>query len=174
MIRRLVVAGCLTGAIAAMPRVAGSQGRELAASDSAGGQSACLVLNGIRIGATWGDSTGPGTPAADTGRGFRLDGRTTLDTVLTFDVAERRWMRSSLLAYVAGGVSGTTRAAAPGAPAASGPRSGWHACVGATLAMQRPTIVLRGVRGQLHFKVDLTPLTRIPGSTLGDSIRRTQ
>jgi hypothetical protein len=128
---------------------------------------ACLVLNGIRIGADWGDSVGTGARTDTSRGGFRLGGSALLDTTLTFDVANRTWSRSSLTAYVAGGVSGRTRDAA----AAPDPRSSWHACVGITLAMQQPTLVMRGVHGQMHLKIDLTPLTRIPGATLGDSSR---
>lgn len=149
--------------------VAGSQA-PTAATDSV--SSACLVLNGIRIGADWGDSGSTTAARRDTAnrRGsFRLGGGATLDTTLTFDVAERTWTRSSLTAYVAGGVSGRVRSATN----ATDPRSSWHTCVGITLSMQQPRLVMRGVRGQLHLKVDLTPLTRIPGATL-DSSRQNQ
>jgi len=161
--RRARLAACLT--ILAAPL--GAQ----TASAPADSGSACLVLNGIRIGADWGDSTGTSATRGDTrnraGR-FRLAG-TTIDTTFTFDVAERRWSRSSMTAYVAGGVSGRSRSAAN----AADPRAVWHACAGITLGMQQPTLVLRGVRGQLHLKVDLTPLTRLPGATL-DSLRQNQ
>jgi len=139
------------------------------ATDS--GSTACLVLNGIRIGADWGDSAGTSGMSRDTsnrsGR-FRVGG-TTIDTTFTFDVAERTWSRPSMTAYVAAGVSGRARNAA----SAGYPRAGWHACAGITLGMQQPTLVMRGVRGQLHLKVDLTPLTRLPGATL-DSLRQNQ
>ena len=133
--------------------------RVAAASDSTA--SDCLTLNGIRIGADWGDST--------TGRGgFRLGGGTTLDTTFTFNVTERSWSRPSLTAFLAGGVSGRTRDAS-----VADPRSRWHTCVGITLAMQKPTLVMRGVHGQAHFKIDLTALSRIPGATI-DSSRQNQ
>jgi hypothetical protein len=32
---------------------------------------------------------------------------------------------------------------------------------------------MRGVHGQLHLKIDLTPLTRLPGATF-DSLRQNQ
>ena len=113
----------------------------------------CAVLNGIRIAANWGDST-------DARNRARLaDNRIMIDTTLRFDVAERRWTRPSLDAMIAAGASGN--ASAP-----------WRACVGLTLAMQQPTIVLRGVRGEMHLKVDLTALSRIPGSGLSDSSRQ--
>src|SRR5205085_8415633 len=100
----------------------------LAAGDSTA--EPCQVLNGIRIGADWGDSAGTNTRSDSTGGrgGFRLGtAGATLDTTLTFDVAERSWSRASLTAYVAGGVSGRTRNASTGAG------SRWHACVGVTL-----------------------------------------
>lgn len=162
--KRAALSACLTMLAAPL----GAQGT-LASTDS--GSAACVVLNGIRIGADWGDSTGTSGARRDSsnraGR-FRLGG-TTLDTSFTFDVAERSWTRSSLTAYVAGGVSGRARSAA----SAADPRAGWHACVGITVGMQQPTLVLRGVHGQLHLKVDLTPLTRLPGATL-DSLRQNQ
>lgn len=152
---------CLTSAVVPL----GAQTART--TDSTAG--ACVVLNGIRIGADWGDSATTGArPDSSRRGGFRLGGTTTLDTTLTFDVTNRTWSRSSLTAYVAGGVSGRTRSAS----AANDPRSGWHACVGITLAMQQPTLVMRGVHGQMHLKIDLTPLTRLPGATLGDSSRQ--
>lgn len=146
----------------------GAQTR-IAATDST--SMTCLVLNGIRIGADWGDSTGAAAGTRrDTNRAgrFRVGG-STIDTTFTFDVAERSWSRSSMTAYVAAGVSGRTRAMA----GAGDPRAGWHACAGITLGMQQPTLLMRGVRGQMHLKVDLTPLTRLPGATL-DSLRQNQ
>ena len=126
----------------------------LRAQDSTGAlPRGCAVLNGIRIAANWGDS-------ADARNRARLaDGRIMIDTTLRFDVTERRWSKPSLDAMVAAGASG--RASAP-----------WRACVGLTLAMQQPTIVLRGVHGQMRLKVDLTALSRIPGSGLSDSSRQ--
>ena len=120
----------------------------------------CAVLNGIRISASWGDSTGAGRRADTARTRFLVDGRTTIDTTLTFNVADRQWSRPSLDAMVAAGASSR---------ASSAP---WRACVGITVGMQQPTIALRGVRGQLHLKVDLTSLARIPGSGLSDSSRQ--
>lgn len=162
--KRAALSACLTMLAAPL----GAQ-TTTAAADS--GSTACLVLNGIRIGADWGDSPGASGARRDSSNraGHFQVGGTTLDTTFTFDVAERSWSRASLTAYVAGGVSGRTRNAA----SAGDPRAGWHACAGVTLSMQQPTLVLRGVRGQLHLKVDLTPLTRLPGATL-DSLRQNQ
>lgn len=162
----VVIVGCLT---ICATRLAGQT--PVASSDTS--RNACLVLNGIRIGADWGDSTTTGTSARRDSAGrrgsFRLGGGATLDTTLNFDVTERQWSRPSLTAYVAGGVSGHSRTATT----LNDPRTSWHACVGITLGMQQPTLVMRGVHGQMHLKVDLTPLTRIPGATL-DSSRQNQ
>lgn len=163
MRRRHAVLAVLCLTVATLPARAQTA---TAPPDSA--SPACIVLNGIRIAADWGDSAGSAARPDSSRGGFRLRGGATLDTTLTFDVTNRTWSRSSLTAYVAGGVSGRTR----NATAASDPRSGWHACVGITLAMQQPTLVMRGVHGQMHLKIDLTPLTRIPGATLGDSSRQ--
>jgi hypothetical protein len=161
--KRFGIAACLTMLAAPLGAQTGVP------ADSA--SNACLVLNGIRIGADWGDSSGVSAARRDTRNRagqFRLGG-TTIDTTFTFDVAERSWSRPSMTAYVAGGVSGRSRNAA----SATNPGAGWHACAGITLGMQQPTLVMRGVRGQVHLKVDLTPLTRLPGATL-DSLRQNQ
>jgi hypothetical protein len=161
--RRASIALCLT--VYALP-LAG-QTRTVSADSSA---NPCVVLNGIRLGADWGDSGAAGARSDTSRRGsFRLGGGATIDTTLTFDVTDRTWSRQSLMAYVAGGVSGHTRSAT----SSMDPRSSWHACVGIILGMQQPTLVMRGVHGQMHLKIDLTPLTRIPGATL-DSSRQNQ
>ena len=162
--RRILIVPYLT-------MLAAPLGAQTSSGSTDSASTACLVLNGIRIGADWGDSTNTSGARRDTSNRaghFRVGGAT-LDTTFTFDVAERSWSRSSMTAYVAGGVSGRSRNAA----SAGDPRAGWHACAGITLGMQQPTLVLRGVRGQLHLKVDLTPLTRLPGATL-DSLRQNQ
>jgi hypothetical protein len=150
--------------------VVGAAGAQVGTTGSDSTNEPCAVLNGIRIAADWGDSTGSGAGS------FRLSGRTTIDTNFVFNVADRQWTRPWLRAYVAGGVSGRTSNATTTAAAVNSrdPRSGWHACVGALLGMDHPTLVMRGVRGQMHLKIDLTPLTRIPGATLGDSSRQNQ
>lgn len=162
--KRLGIVACLTMIAAPLGAQTGPE-----PADSA--SAACLVLDGIRIGADWGDSAGTSGARRDTRNRagqFRLGG-TTIDTTFTFDVAERSWSRPSMTAYVAAGVSGRPRTAA----GATNPRAGWYACAGITLGMQQPTLVMRGVRGQVHLKVDLTPLTRLPGATL-DSLRQNQ
>jgi hypothetical protein len=165
-VKAVILAACLTSV--ATPLIGQTP---IASSDSS--NNGCLVLNGIRIGADWGDSATPGASTRRDSTGgpgsFRLGRGVTLDTTITFDVSERQWSRSWLSAYVAGGVSGHTRSATR----TNDPRTSWHACVGAMLGMQQPRLVMRGVHGQMHLKVDLTPLTRIPGATL-DSSRQNQ
>jgi len=136
----------------------------------------CRVLNGIRIAANWGDSAStPGAQrtADSTRSALRLDSRTTLDTLLTFDVADRTWRRQRLDAEVAAGVSGRLRRSSTSALADS-MAGRWHTCVGIVLGAEQPALTLRGVRGQLHLKVDLTPLRRISTDSGGtrDSTRR--
>ena len=84
--------------------------------------------------------------------------RGAIDTVITLDIADRRWQRDSLSAGVSLGVAGT--AGARHAP--------WHACAGATATLQRITATLHDVRGQIHLKADpaaLAAIGRTPGST---------
>jgi len=96
-----------------------------------------------------------GRPAAvqgvDTERG-------PIDTVITLDIADRTWQRDSLSAGVSLGVAGT--AGARHAP--------WHACAGATATLQRITVTLHDVHGQIHLKADpgaLAAIGRTPDST---------
>ena len=99
------------------------------------------------------DSTGRPTaaPGTDIERG-------PIDTVITLDIADRSWQRDSLSAGVSLGVAGT--AGARHAP--------WHACAGATATLQRITVTLHDVHGQIHLKADpgaLAAIGRTPGST---------
>ncbi|NUQ21430.1 MAG: hypothetical protein HOQ09_10765 [Gemmatimonadaceae bacterium] len=134
--------------------------------------SDCRGFNGIYLHAWWGGSDS--SRATGDSSGFRFDGRRTLDTTLTFDVAERRWTRSSVNAVVLAGASSgkqPARTGTTGAAATDSVGRDWHVCTGATVSGQQPTLLLRGVRGTLRLKVDLTPLTNIRGSGLTDSTR---
>jgi hypothetical protein len=116
------------------------------------------VLNGISISFAGGDTAragAGGAAARDTTRGAvggggaaGADGRTSIDTTFTLAISERRWSQPRFAASLAAGVGDTSRA-------------GWHACTGVTLTMQNVTMILRQVRGQVHFKADLTPLLRV-------------
>jgi len=99
------------------------------------------------------DSTGgpAATPGTDIERG-------PIDTVITLDIADRTWQRDSLSAGVSLGVAGI--AGARHAP--------WHACAGATATLQRITVTLHDVHGQIHLKADpgaLAAVGRTPDST---------
>lgn len=99
------------------------------------------------------DSTGRASaaPGMDINRG-------PIDTVITLNIADRSWQRDSLSAGVSLGVAGT--AGARHAP--------WHACAGATATLQRITVTLHDVHGQIHLKADpgaLAAIGRTPGST---------
>lgn len=134
--------------------------------------SDCRGFNGIYVHTWWGGDDS--SRARGDSSGLRFDGRRTLDTTFTFDVAERRWTRSSVNAVVLAGASSGRQAAqsgTTGAAAADSAGRDWHICTGATVSGQQPTLLLRGVRGTLRLKVDLTPLTNIRGSGLTDSTR---
>jgi hypothetical protein len=97
------------------------------------------------------DSAGRPTQGTDIGR-------SSIDTVITLDIADRSWQRDSLSAGVSLGVAGT--AGARHAP--------WHACAGATATLQRITATLHDVHGQIHLKADpgaLAAIGRTSGST---------
>jgi hypothetical protein len=100
----------------------------------------CPVLGGIRIAVTGVDTAG--MPR------FTLDTRTTLDTTFVLNITERQWRQPLLTASLEAGVGDTTRAR-------------WHACTGVSISMRDVTLTMRDVRGQVHYKVDLTPLRNI-------------
>jgi hypothetical protein len=134
----------------------------------------CRVLNGIRIAANWGDSgtTRAAQRSADSSRSsLHLDTRTMLDTVLIFNVADRTWRRPHLDAEIAAGVSGTLRRSTTSASTDTS-AGRWHTCVGIILGAEQPTLTVHGARGQVHLKVDLTPLRRISADSGRDSTRR--
>ena len=158
----------LRRSIVALPfLLAASLGAQSMSRDSATARAAdCRGFNGIYVDAWWG---GADSGSRGDSSGFRFDGRTRIDTTFTFAVAERRWTRPSVNAVVLAGASssgGTTAASTGG-----GAGREWHVCTGATVSGRQPTLVLRGVRGQLRLKVDLTPLASIRGGALGDSTR---
>ena len=167
VLRAVALSGAMLGFCAGQPL--GAQQRDSTLSD-------CRGFNGIYVDVWWGGTGAVGDTSrtsADSG-GFRFDGRRTVDTTLTFNVAERTWTRPSVTAVVLAGASstGASRAGTGTTAAGSGTaRRGWHVCTGATITGHQPTLVLRGVRGQMHLKVDLTALAGIPGGGLSDSTR---
>jgi hypothetical protein len=111
----------------------------------------CPVLGGIRISVTGIDTAG--APR------FTLDTRTTLDTTFVLDITERRWREPLLTASLEAGIGDTTRAR-------------WHACTGVAISMRDVTLSLHDVHGQVHYKVDLTPLRNIRRLGAGAPPRR--
>ena len=134
---RLVQAllGCIAGTLVATPAARGQQAAAQTVSTRR-----CPVLDGIRIAVT-------GIDTARTPR-FTLDTRTTLDTTFVLNIAERQWQQPLLTASLEAGVGDTTR-------------NRWHACTGVSISMRDVTLMMRDVRGQVHYKVDLTPLRNI-------------
>jgi hypothetical protein len=137
--------------LAAWASGAGAQRVATAGSDLAG--ATCASLRGVRI-AAWSDSSPPASSV-----------RTTIDTVVAFDIAERSWNWSSLHAVVAAGLGSGGRDTA-GAVAQQ-----WHACAGAVLGMERASLLLRGATGRVHLKVDLSSLARLTSTPIV-SVRR--
>jgi hypothetical protein len=136
--------------------------------------SNCRAFNGIYVDAWWGGASDSTRARGDSG-GFRLDGRSRIDTVFDFAVAEKRWTRSSVTAVVVAGVSHSSISNAGGtvvpASASRDASRDWHVCTGATLSGRQPTLLLRGVRGRMRLKVDLSPLTQIRGAGISDTTR---
>ena len=172
MTTRMTVRKCLALAMAAGnvagARVAAAQVTTTPppTATSSRAPDACATLNGIRIAADWGAAP---SVAGISGSGASspklvLDSRTTIDTTIAFDIDDKQWTRPQLVAEVAAGVSGGASAGAFPRPG-TGARGPWHACVGVLVGMRQPTLVLRGVRGQVHLEVDLSPLTGVMGSS---------
>jgi hypothetical protein len=117
----------------------------------AGSAADCPVVGGVRVAVT----------ARDTGRApaaprelARIDRRTAVDTTFTFDVAERRWVLAELAASVAAGLADTARGR-------------WYLCAGGAVGLRRPTLVVRGARGQIRLRASVDALSRAlgPGQT---------
>lgn len=131
----------------------------------------CPTVNGIVV--TVGDSatraeaaTGGTGPAASTPRqgaarpDLRLDSRALIDTTWRFDIAERRWQRPSYSASI--GAGWTSRDLARGmssAPDTAG-RRGLEVCAAVAVGMREPTLVLRGVKGVVRLRADVSALAR--------------
>ena len=102
----------------------------------------CPVVGGIRVSVTSRD-TGRATPREL----VRVDRRTSVDTTFRFDVAERRWSLASLAASAAAGLADTVRGR-------------WYLCAGAAVGLTRPTLVIRGARGEVRLRASLAALSR--------------
>jgi hypothetical protein len=131
------------------------------------GRSNCPAVNGLTVAFSGQDSTSTPTRTSAV-PGLRLDDRTVIDTTWRFDIAERRWTRPYFAASVGAGWSGgglaTGTTPAPGSSA----EKGWFACAGVAIDMRDPTLLLRGVRGQVHLRADVRSLSR-GGTARNDS-----
>lgn len=124
---------------------------------------ACPVENGLFATFSTGDRTG----RRDTSNTLlRFDSRTVIDTTWRFDISERRWTRPSVVASVGAGWTGNADRA--GTTTAPDTRA-WSACASAAVGMRDPTIVLRGARGLVRLRADLTSLSQVRGGVRADS-----
>ena len=148
-------------------------------SDSA--SVGCPVVSGLVATVTTNESPDSGVARAprDTTAAraplLQLDARHVIDTTWRFNIADRRWTRSYFAASVgagwADGFGSGTAAGTTTAPDSAG-RAGshrWSACVGASIGMRDPTLVLHGARGVVHLRADVRPLARAgqAGDTTG-------
>ena len=121
-------------------------------------QSVCPAANGLGFTVWAGDSAS----GRDSGRALlRVGQREIIDTVWRFDIAERRWSRPAFFATVgAGWSSAPTTTGMTSAPESTRGSRAWHACAGVSIGMREPTLVLRGARGQVHLRADVSALSR--------------
>lgn len=103
----------------------------------------CPMVGGISATVTVRDSAN--TPSRDI---VRVDRNTSVDTTFTFNVAERRWSVAEMAASVAAGLADTVRGR-------------WYLCAGAAVGLSRPTLVVRGARGQVRLRASLGDLSRL-------------
>ena len=118
-----------------------------ASVDAQGSRAAeCPVVGGVSVSVTARDSATVAPREL-----VRVDRNTSIDTTFTFNVTERRWSLAELAASVAAGVADTVRGK-------------WYLCAGAGVGLTRPTLVVRGARGQIHLRASLAELSRALGS----------
>jgi hypothetical protein len=131
--------------------------------------SGCRLENGLAAAFSWGDSTGALTARDSASRGLRLDARTAIDTVWRFDIAERRWTKPYFVGWVGAGWSGGGAATGTTtAPGSSNARS-WSACANVAIEMRNPTLVLRGARGTVRLRADVSSLSRAGRGSRADT-----
>lgn len=123
-----------TSAAAQTPATQPRPATSVATGPRSGG---CAAGTGIRITGLANDSTGLRLPEIDLGK--------SIDTVITINVAERRWTRSDFAAAISVGWS-------------DAPRSQSAICAGINLFMRQASLVVRGARGQVHFRAALADL----------------
>jgi hypothetical protein len=100
---------------------------------------------------------------------LRLDAQSVIDTVWRFDIAERRWTRPYFAASVGAGWAGNARGSGMTTARDSSAANGWSACVGASVGMRNPTLLLRGARGEVHLRADVRSLSRIGRGSARDT-----
>ncbi len=131
----------------------------------------CPVANGLVV-QTSTDSAGISNPvarAAPRNADLRIDADHVMDTVWTFNITERRWTRPYFTALIGAGFrSGARGGGTTPAPDTSAAR-GWNACAGARIEMRNPTLTLRGARGQVHVRADVTSLSGLGRRAAGDT-----
>jgi hypothetical protein len=137
----------------AIPGVASEA--QQAAPPPAGSAADCPVVGGVRVSVTTRDT---GKAAAAPRERVRIDRRTAVDTTFTFNVAERRWVLAELAASVAAGLADTARGR-------------WYLCAGGAVGLRRPTLVVRGARGQIRLRASVDTLSRALGPRQTESGR---
>jgi len=129
----------------------------------------CPMVNGLFASATTtGDSLQPMRTTA------RVDERGVIDTTWTFDVRERTWSwREFAASVVLGFTSGSSASNTAGTTTAPRPAaaSAWSVCAAASVGMRNSTLTLRGARGTVHLRADMSQLTRA-GTTVRDTTSR--
>jgi hypothetical protein len=131
----------------------------------------CPVVNGLFASISTGDSAGERDTSRlrDTSNVLlRVDSRMAIDTTWRFNISERRWTRPYLVASVGAGWAGN--GGASGMTTAPDSRA-WSACASAAVGMRDPTLTLRGARGLVRLRADLTSLSRIRGAVRADSVQ---
>jgi hypothetical protein len=153
-----------TVAWVAIPFMAAAVGAQSAPSTQ------CPSVNGITASTSLSDSA---DAVRDTNR-LRLDSRTTIDTTWTFDVRERTWNWPSFAASVGIGFNGGSMSGRAGgtttAPDSAAARA-WSICAAASVGMRNSTLTLRGARGTVHLRADVSALTGA-GRTTRDTASR--
>ena len=99
-------------------------------------EQACPAGNGVRIYTVAGTRDSGSMPALFA----------SADTVLKFDIAQRKWSRTDFAAMVDVGW-------------ASDDRRRFSVCAGVSIEMPDATLVVRGARGTVHFRASLDRLT---------------
>lgn len=139
--RRWCVARALLLVVVVAPAASGQGSRAVPRS-----AAECPVVGGVAASVTVRDTAGG--PSRDI---LRVERNTSIDTTFTFNVVERRWAPAELAASAAAGLADSVRGK-------------WYLCAGAGVGLSRPTLVVRGARGQVRLRASLADLSRALGS----------